>query len=326
MTRPGVQPHWFASGDRFWYRIDLKDGEREYFVVDATKGERRPAFDSSALAEALSKSTGETHKADRLRIDLKGIEDNGALRFEFLGKHWRFESEGGILDESKPFEPKPESSRQDRQRRFRSGSSRGEESPDGQWTALIKDHNLFLRCKSDGKVFPVTFEGNEGDGYEPGVFWSPDSTHCVALRKAKGTSTRSLRRVVAPAQVQPMLQSHDYLKPGDRSRSRSRTCSTSPDEEVPVADDLFTESLEPRRGPLGRPTPRGSPSSTISAGIRSLRLVAVDAETGEAKADRSTSGARRSSTIRSKILPSRLLDATGEILWMSERDGWNHST
>src|SRR5690348_9664122 len=45
-----VRPHWSADGDRFWYRNDLKDGAREFVLVDAVEGRRRPAFDHARLA------------------------------------------------------------------------------------------------------------------------------------------------------------------------------------------------------------------------------------------------------------------------------------
>jgi dipeptidyl-peptidase 4 len=57
-------------------------------------------------------------------------------------------------------------------------------------------------------------------------------------------------------------------------------------------------------------------------GHQVLRIIAVDAETGEAR----TIVEERSETFidYSSKLFVRYLDATGEILWMSERDGWNH--
>ncbi|MGH7973653.1 MAG: hypothetical protein ACREIC_33465, partial [Limisphaerales bacterium] len=56
---PGVykarlNPHWFAEDTRFWYRNDLKDGAKEFILVDAKAGTRGPAFDQQKLAAALS--------------------------------------------------------------------------------------------------------------------------------------------------------------------------------------------------------------------------------------------------------------------------------
>ncbi len=44
-----LTPHWFADNTRFWYRNDLKDGAKEFIVVDAARGtRRRPARAASA--------------------------------------------------------------------------------------------------------------------------------------------------------------------------------------------------------------------------------------------------------------------------------------
>src|SRR2546423_5891758 len=61
-----ITPHWFQHDARFWYRNDLRDGAKEFILVDAEKGIRRPAFDHEKLAAALSKSSGEKLSANKL--------------------------------------------------------------------------------------------------------------------------------------------------------------------------------------------------------------------------------------------------------------------
>src|SRR5262249_59655785 len=45
-----ITPHWFDGNDRFWYRNDLPGGAKEFVLVDAVGGTRRPAFDPARLA------------------------------------------------------------------------------------------------------------------------------------------------------------------------------------------------------------------------------------------------------------------------------------
>ena len=52
--RDRVEPNWFHQGTKFWYRLDLKDGKREFVVVDAVAGTRLPAFDHKAVADKMS--------------------------------------------------------------------------------------------------------------------------------------------------------------------------------------------------------------------------------------------------------------------------------
>src|SRR5207245_1894437 len=72
------------------------------------------------------------------------------------------------------------------------------------------------------------------------------------------------------------------------------------------------------------PAPRSSPRTSLSNQrvLQALRIIGVDARTGEAKAVVD----ERSPTFicYSGKFFSEYLDDSGEIIWLSERDGWNH--
>src|SRR5262245_54751141 len=85
-----INPHWFQNNTRFWYRNDLRDGAKEFIVVDAEKGTRQPAFDAQKLANSLSKVAGTEYKADHLPFtEIEFIQDGRAIRFEAGDKTWR---------------------------------------------------------------------------------------------------------------------------------------------------------------------------------------------------------------------------------------------
>ena len=87
-----VTPHWFQNNTRFWYRNDLRDGVKEFIVVDVGRGTRQPAFDHSKLAGALSKACGQEFKTERLPFaELEFIEDGKAICVEAGGKNWRYD-------------------------------------------------------------------------------------------------------------------------------------------------------------------------------------------------------------------------------------------
>ena len=91
-----VTPHWFQNDTRFWYRNELKDGAKEFIVVDADRGIRQPAFDHPKLAGALSKAAGQEFKAERLPFaEIEFIEDGKAIRIEADGKNWRYDLTSG---------------------------------------------------------------------------------------------------------------------------------------------------------------------------------------------------------------------------------------
>jgi dipeptidyl aminopeptidase/acylaminoacyl peptidase len=85
-----VTPHWLPGNTRFWYRNDLRDGAKEFILVDAEKGTRRPAFDHRKLAAALSKSAGQEYAADKLPFsEIEFVQDGNAIQFDVSGKSWK---------------------------------------------------------------------------------------------------------------------------------------------------------------------------------------------------------------------------------------------
>src|SRR5438552_18919060 len=85
-----ITPHWFADNTRFWYRNDLRDGAKEFIVVDAENGMRQPAFDHQKLAAALSRAAATQFNADRLPFsEIEFIEQAKAIRFDAADKTWR---------------------------------------------------------------------------------------------------------------------------------------------------------------------------------------------------------------------------------------------
>lgn len=75
---------------RFWYRNDLREGAKEFIVVDAERGTREPAFDHQKLAVALSKAAGQDYKAEHLPFsEIEFIEEGKVLRIEAADKAWR---------------------------------------------------------------------------------------------------------------------------------------------------------------------------------------------------------------------------------------------
>ena len=318
-------PHFYAGGDRFWYRGDRADGTHEFIIVDAVSATRRPAFDHARLAAALTRATEKPHEAMRLPFDRIEMAEDGSVRFEAQGRTWRYDTGGG--------HPGARASRWSRcHRPTRTGrggrrpgrSSRSTESPDGKYVAFLKDHNLHLRDKTTDRTAPLSTGGTADDGYDARVYWSPDSTRLVALRTKKGDERTVYLIESSPRdQVQPKLQSvrlpQTRRPAGDREAAPVRRRRGQGDRGRRRA---LHQPLEPRRVSPGRPTRRGSPSSTTSGGTRLCawsRLTRRPARRSRS----STSGATPSSTTRRRCSGTTCAE-TGEIIWASERDGWNH--
>ncbi len=201
-------------------------------------------------------------------------------------------------------------------------------SPDGKWEAVVRDHNLVLRDVATGAIEPLTSDADSNNTYaaeseSPEVYWAPDSQRLVAMRLRPGSQRRVYVIESAPAdQIQPKLDSYPYLKPGDDVPVRKpHLFDVAAKKEIPVADDLFAN-------PWSIGDVRWSADSRRftflynQRGHQVLRIVAVDAATGAARPiveERS-----RTFIDYSGKFFCEYLDETGEIIWMSERDGWNH--
>ncbi len=332
VIRDRVVPHWLGGNDRFWYRVDLADRAREFVVIEAAQGVRRPAFDHGKLAGALAKTLGSAVDPARLPFDAIEFTPEGRVRFEASGKGWAYDPAADSLAEGeKPSRVQDGDDAPGARRgqgagagfRPRQATPRRGESPDGKWAAFVKDRNVVLRDKAKGEEFPLSTEGSAEDGYEPGFYWSPDSKKLVALRTAKAPDRRvNLVESSPKDQLQPKLSSYDYPKPGDKLPiSKPHLFDVEAHRPIAVADALFENpwSLDEIRW--------AADSSRFTflynqRGHQVLRVVAVDAATGAASAlidERSPTFVDYSNKTFLQFL-----DKTGEIFWMSERDGWNH--
>ena len=73
-----------------------------------------------------------------------------------------------------------------RSRFFRTGRPGSHDrSPDGKWTAEIKDHNVFIRADGANESVRLSTDGKEGLSYGR-LSWSPDSKTLVAFRIEPG--------------------------------------------------------------------------------------------------------------------------------------------
>ena len=321
--RSGVRANWSPDNLWFWYRNDLAGGAREFIAVGVEKGERRTAFDHAKLAEALSNATGKSLRATHLPVDRIGDLGKTAVTVESDGKTWRFDGGTGRLEPAGPIATGEVSEPMRREGRRGPRSGRGGESPDGAWFAFLKGHNIHLRDTESGEESALSDDGTEAETYEAGVFWSPDSRKLVALKTAKGEERKVYLIESSPRdRVQPKLQSYDYLKPGDRAPvTKPRLFDVESGKPIAVKDDLF-------KAPWGVSEFRWSADSARfrffynQRGHQVARLVSIDAGTGDA----STLIEETSPTFIDYSQKSyrRDLEATGEVLWSSERDGWNH--
>ncbi|TWT32911.1 DUF885 family protein [Blastopirellula retiformator] len=122
-----IRPHWFADDAFCWYKNDLPGGKAEYILIDAEKGERRPAFDHAKLAAALTAAGVKDAKADALPIRRLSFRDDGQQVFFQVGDDsWSCDLTSYELTQSKPDQLAAELEMERLPRRLPSGGSQTE--------------------------------------------------------------------------------------------------------------------------------------------------------------------------------------------------------
>jgi dipeptidyl-peptidase-4 len=192
-------------------------------------------------------------------------------------------------------------------------------APDGSCRAAVRDHDVWLFAGSD--VARLSFDGSADDRYDRLVF-SPDGRRLLAWQVRRAADQRMHLVEAGVAGERPRLRSSDYLRPGDRiAHERPRLFDVAGRRAIPIDEALFATPWEITQL---RWEPDSSRFTFLynQRGHQLVRLVAVDAETGAA----STLVEERSHTFvdYAQKLAARWLPESGELLWMSERDGWNH--
>jgi dipeptidyl-peptidase-4 len=187
---------------------------------------------------------------------------------------------------------------------------------------FVKDHNLYLRPK-DRDAMALTSDGKESNPYTTHLSWSPDSKKFVALRTTK-VKQRIMHLIESSPsdQIQPKLHSYTYPKPGDKlAVTQPYLFNAETGKEIPLDRKLFPNPYQ-----LGGVRwDRDSKEFTFyynQRGHQVARIVGVDAQTGRTRAVINEETDTFIDYAQKKYI--NYLDSTGEIIWASERDGWNH--
>lgn len=309
--------------NRFWYRKTVKVGN-EFVLIDAETAARKAPFDHEKLAASLSAASGEKYTAITLPFTTFTFTDSEqVINFEVGDTKWKCtladytcKKDGQVNRRERPNPgipgpryPLPESP---------------VASPDGKWEVVLNNFNLAVRAKGKKENTPLSFDGSEGNYYVyyPGS-WSPDSKKLVAYRIRPGYNRKIQYVESSPIdQLQPKYSIIDYAKPGDVLDTAQPVLIDLESKKQSVIDN----SLFPNPYYLARPEWRKDGRAFTfeynQRGHEIFRVIEVDPATAKPRAliseEPKTFFCYSGKRYRSDINDGK------EIVWMSERDGWNH--
>lgn len=330
---PGT-PTWINGTHRFYYRRSTATGY-EFVTVDADTQQKQPSFDHARLAQSLSRASGQEYTAARLPFQTFNFNEAlSAISMQVDGARWTCT----LADYACRT---PELPRPGEIRRGIAGPVRGDESaaanrphtsPDGKWTAFIDNHNVAIRPVGGGRRIALSTDGSEGNYYDSAsIVWSPDSSKIAAYRVRPGYKHYIHYVASSPEdQLQPEHWASQYAKPGDQL-----------DFEQPVLFDVRSQKqviVDPKLFPnpydmsdlQWRKDSRAFTFEYNQRGHQVYRIIDVDAQTGAARAivseepktffyyNRSNDDLQSGKRYRYDLADGK------EVIWMSERDGWNH--
>ena len=331
---------WIEKTPRFWYRKSVPGGNA-FVLVDADKLAKRPAFDDERLAVSLAAASGKPVAALKLPFTrISFVDGEKALEFEAFDFRWRCVLADYACTKLGPAERRGDGWQRAGGPRAQAASPEAKASPDGRREAFIRNYNVWVRAKPEAaetaakpateakatapEESALSYDGNEGDYYTyESLAWSPDSLSLAAYRVRPGHE-RMLQYVESSPedQLQPRYKTIEYTKPGDAlDLPRPVLFRVASKEQVAIDDALFPNpfSLSPLEW---RKDSRAFTFEDNARGHQVYRVIEVDAASGRARAVVDET-AGTFFCYSGKKFRHDVADGA-EIIWMSERDGWNH--
>ena len=323
LNLPG-RTNWIEKTNRFWYRKSVKGGN-EFVLVDAETLTQNPAFDHEKLAVSLSAATGEKYKALDLPFMVFTFVDNErAIEFIVGDNRWKCDLTNYNCTKLGPA---------DRRGFGQLPQLRGPEvrppdqpkaSPDSMWEAFVKNYNVYLRTKDKKEEFAISFDGSEDNYYTlASITWSPNSKKLAAYRVRPGYHRKIQYVGSSPAdQLQPKYSTVEYAKPGDTVDLEQPVLFQVETKNQTIIDNRLFPNPYNMSNIVWRKDSHAFSFEYNQRGHQVYRAIEVDAMTEKARAlideESKTFICYSGKKYRYDVQDGK------EIVWMSERDGWNH--
>jgi dipeptidyl aminopeptidase/acylaminoacyl peptidase len=203
---------------------------------------------------------------------------------------------------------------------------------DGNYEAFVQNFNVFIKPKGDKPAYPISFDGSEGNYYSLRSFaWSPDSKKLVAYHTRPGYDREVTYIESSPTdQIQPKHSTIHYNKPGDTlDIAYPALFDVATKQQTDIDPTLFPNPYDISE-PVWWKDGRGFTFEYNQRGHQAYTVIEVDGKTGKARpliAEQTKTffyysnlgpGLSAGRKYRHNVNDGK------EIIWASERDGWEH--
>ena len=317
-----IQFHWLNDSSAFWYTSEDKD-EKEFLVYNIETNSKSELFNREKLAEVLQKNTDKEIDHLKLTIDIfKYLEDENVIMFKFQDNNWKYNLNDNTLKKEQD-NPDRRNRRGWRGRYYGNRLESKNTSPDNKWKIYIDENNAWLENTETSEQNQLTTDANDERLYDNKFYWSPDSQTVIGFANYPAEIRKVHYIESSPKdQLQPKHFTIDYNKPGDKLTIEKPVLFKVSDQScLQIDDELFSN-------PYFLSDYHWSKDGRYfyfffnQRGHQVGRVICIDTTTGNAKAVINEETDSFFDYNHKKYL--KYLDDTNEIIWASERDGWNH--
>lgn len=316
----GVVPHWVDQTSAFWYVRQTEKG-KEYVKVDAASKKRTALFDQQKMAAALTEKAGREINAYNLPLQNCRLNISlDTLRFQLDGKFWAYSIKNNRLLDEGAIPPRGKERHWMEVDDEKDG--RPVTSPDGKWTAFIKNDNVYVREMATGKEKQLSQDGTLSNYYSSYIQWSPDSKSVVSCR-IRPVEKRYVYYVESsPAdQAQPKLHKQEYAKPGDELRFKVPCIfEVESGRRLIPSTELFSHQYE-LSGPMWNADSKAITFEYNERGHKVYRVLEMSAVDGSV---RTLIEEKEEKYVNYPRIYRNYLSDGKRIIWSSERDNYNH--
>lgn len=278
-------------------------------------------FDQQKMAAALTEKAGREINAYNLPLQNCRLNISlDTLRFQLDGKFWAYSIKNNRLLDEGAIPPRG------KERHWMEVDDEKEgrpvTSPDGKWTAFIKNDNVYVREVATGKEKQLSQDGTLSNYYSSYIQWSPDSKSVVSCR-IRPVEKRYVYYVESsPAdQAQPKLHKQEYAKPGDELRFKVPCIfEVESGRRLIPSTELFSHQYE-LSGPMWNADSKAITFEYNERGHKVYRVLEMSAVDGSV---RTLIEEKEEKYVNYPRIYRNYLSDGKRIIWSSERDNYNH--